>query len=1048
MIMTRSQSRKTARKFAASEQVQQRRQQLNRLGRSWTFEDVTIQFQKGSGVSGKGLKKKKLIALREIKLHPVERPAEERYSTLTVKNQFVSLVSPNNYFHLSGSNDKGTCLVYMSREPHLIANSHYVNDQSIVLSKNSPVINNREVLLAYCPEKLEAVTAVTVDLQIKRDAIPEGNVKTDEFEDFLLNALEEVPIKAGKEYNITPPCVLCSPTSETKSPGDIAEEYSLFRNYFLGSGGERSALCPMQIMFKPAASDHDVSHFTINYQTEILWLGDISIKKIDEEARYHSRLNDIRVLEKTSRFIDNFAYVCSVIYGMIKIDHATPYAGYAGVPLPLCKIGGFHYFCLPRDGEEFSNTIEINSLYFDELKKEMHTLEPCKDYAFRAARECQVELDWYKLPQTIELSSQQIVNKVKMSLCQVPLEQDKKFLISLSNDDEKPIPVQGKIIAIKKVEESKKTADAVFTSEGDSADNSAATPPVKKRKIAGSSKLKEILTIGDSTKLYLTAKDTVLLDGGIVEDRKKERIIEGLTNRLAGMDDIALQIYEKIIEPLILYKDGKVDVFERGLLLTGPPGNGKTQIATNIIQVLEDEIAARNRKIDSSYQGSPNLVKEKFDSLRYAVDAMKRDARDKTNIMVVFIDELDSYVPTVLEKSVSDEKTAFATALQLLISNGPENMLFIATTNCTKDAFHGQLVRYGRLGQHVSVCNPDDEQREVIFKHIIKTRGYSCKKLNLLEMANRTRGVETSTLVHITDEIIKAAVLRGIKKGGELSDMDFEKTQFNLEKAKNMYRFALTKISDKARKQPLLASEEESFGKALAAINRVRGNMGKHIVVLLKVNPERAETFCYHLFKSAGSYLESRSENSENSEKLRPFTRFHMVDSDHDMTIKALAAMGAIESAERTLLIINGVDLMASEECLFDKKRVLGSAWKKIAVANTQCVAMVLLYNDVACGVSEVKEAMGLDWITESVVVQSIIKEEDYKNIIEKYNCPDEMKTKLLDVMHGCSIDIGRFQELLNIYSFTDETGKTSLNVEMIGNSIKLNQKQEYEMYM
>ncbi|ACI65101.1 predicted protein, partial [Phaeodactylum tricornutum CCAP 1055/1] len=150
----------------------------------------------------------------------------------------------------------------------------------------------------------------------------------------------------------------------------------------------------------------------------------------------------------------------------------------------------------------------------------------------------------------------------------------------------------------------------------------------------------------------------------------------------------------------------------RGLLLYGPPGCGKTQLAREISTLLDarpSKIVAAPELLDRWVGGSERLIRELF------VDA------EVDGLHVVVIDECDAVFRRRASSNTdgTSEMTRASAVNQILSKlDGVHelgNVLLIGMTN-RKEMLDPALLRPGRLEVHVEIPLPDREGRREILK--------------------------------------------------------------------------------------------------------------------------------------------------------------------------------------------------------------------------------------------------------------------------------------------------------------------------------------------
>lgn len=186
-----------------------------------------------------------------------------------------------------------------------------------------------------------------------------------------------------------------------------------------------------------------------------------------------------------------------------------------------------------------------------------------------------------------------------------------------------------------------------------------------------------------------------------------------------------------------------------GLLLEGPPGNGKTLLAKGLAgEAKTSFIATSGAAFNELYVGvGAGRVREVFDL-----------ANDNLPC-IVFIDELDAVAKKRSGSGEGADSERDQTLNQLLVSmdgfNKKGGLLVIGATNRV-DILDKAIIRPGRFDKIISVPNPDKETREEIIKI------HSQKKpmdINMTELVRLTTGFSGAQV----ENIINEAILYGIR---------------------------------------------------------------------------------------------------------------------------------------------------------------------------------------------------------------------------------------------------------------------------------------------
>lgn len=189
---------------------------------------------------------------------------------------------------------------------------------------------------------------------------------------------------------------------------------------------------------------------------------------------------------------------------------------------------------------------------------------------------------------------------------------------------------------------------------------------------------------------------------------------------VAGMRRVKAIIERDVLLPLKereLYKNFNVSI-PKGLLLYGPPGCGKTFIVKKIAGLLRFkyyEISPST--IASVYvHGTQEKIKELFEEAT------------KNRPVLLFIDELEAFVPNRTRTDLSFHYQAEVNEFLLQLNNAHNNGIFVVGATNHLNMVDDAVKRPGRFDKKIFVGPPDLEARIDAFKTHLKHKPHNITK--------------------------------------------------------------------------------------------------------------------------------------------------------------------------------------------------------------------------------------------------------------------------------------------------------------------------------
>jgi len=235
-------------------------------------------------------------------------------------------------------------------------------------------------------------------------------------------------------------------------------------------------------------------------------------------------------------------------------------------------------------------------------------------------------------------------------------------------------------------------------------------------------------------------------------------------DEVGGLEDVKQQLKETVEWPL-----SNPEGFERlgikpprGLLLYGPPGNGKTLIAKAVAtESAANFIAIKGPEVMSKWVGeSEKKLREVFRKAKQVAPC------------IVFLDELDALAPT--RGTGGDNNVSDRLVDQLLTSmDGLENMEGVITIGATNrpEIIDQALLRPGRFDRMILVGEPDEDARKKILE--IHTKSVPLKNVKIGVLAKKMVGYSGADIEGVVREAAILA-LRKDPKAKEVTMKHFE----------------------------------------------------------------------------------------------------------------------------------------------------------------------------------------------------------------------------------------------------------------------------------
>lgn len=266
------------------------------------------------------------------------------------------------------------------------------------------------------------------------------------------------------------------------------------------------------------------------------------------------------------------------------------------------------------------------------------------------------------------------------------------------------------------------------------------------------------------TKLTITPGEMDIDNRGDLPDIVRYSSIGGLKKQIAMLrSKIELPLHQPS-----LFKRFNMSP-DRGFLLHGPPGTGKTML----LRAVANETNAHVLTING-----PSIVSKYLGETESALRDIFEEARSYQPA-IIFIDEIDALVPKRdSDESGEAESRVVSTLLTLMDGMGASGRVVVIGATNRPNSIDPALRRPGRFGQEIEIGIPDVEGRLEILSIQLERIPHTLKEEEINNLAAKTHGYVGADIYAVCRDAVMRAVQRGLDKGMSEEDMFVDAQDF------------------------------------------------------------------------------------------------------------------------------------------------------------------------------------------------------------------------------------------------------------------------------
>lgn len=241
---------------------------------------------------------------------------------------------------------------------------------------------------------------------------------------------------------------------------------------------------------------------------------------------------------------------------------------------------------------------------------------------------------------------------------------------------------------------------------------------------------------------------------------------------LLGMEDIKREIYilADLIKHRSKYKDFGIEK-TFNYLFSGPPGTGKTQIASGLAKLLQIPMVVGTGNVETGFiNGGVSVIQELFKTAR------KEALKNKHKMAMIFLDEAQNLMVKRgqgRDKWTDDSANELLAQLDGIHSYDDVSIIFVAASNFDDKNHQFDEAMMRRFKKKLFFRLPNLEERRDILEYYLSkvNKKYICKNIDLNYIADITSNLSPAML----EMIVQEASLLSITQNKNLIEYENEK---------------------------------------------------------------------------------------------------------------------------------------------------------------------------------------------------------------------------------------------------------------------------------